>query len=210
MRESLIYLPAPANPEQTAELIARATLTPAERKEVERIINRADKKFKDEDYDSKISLLTDSLQGVKTKFGPHIAPERCLLFQIGYQHESKATFGFGPSRTEGGDPLERAGRFELAAVWYQAADELAGYTTDYALRQAQSCFGAGRFNNNAGKGELASWFTDRGQNLIAILFGRDPRSIQFVGAIPESYRHLAQAKLPGVADAYLFKRTGQN
>jgi len=158
---------------------------------------RRDSKFNKKAYADKLQFYLQELEAIKGKFDGRIAVERMLKYFIGHAYED-----VGTHTLEGKDPKERYPMFEQAVIWYQGADETMGYLSDYAMRQAQSCFGAAHFRKKAGlNDEVTEWFAERGNYLLNTYFGGNVILIK--GKIPDYIKAIADNKVEGVANAYL-------
>lgn len=143
-----------------------ASFNPAEKEYWEDFCTRVKAIFGDEDSKAKIDFYLKELNETKGRFGERVAVERRLEYCLGYAYEWLGTYGL-----EGHAPSERAEMFEKAVMWYQAADEAVGFQTDYSLRQAESCFGAAKYIEEAGlEGKIAESFAERGVNLTQSYF----------------------------------------
>ena len=115
-----------------------------------------------DDYYARIRLFFKELQDYDSRFGDRIAVERALKFKIGHSYEWLATYILKEA-----PPLERSRLFKKAILWYQAADELTGYYTDFGFRQAEACFGCAVFLSKGGLEDMAREYSERGVELIS-------------------------------------------
>ena len=160
---------------------------------------RRDSQFQEKDLDGRIKFYLNELKSIQNRFVGRAAVQRQLSYITGYAYEYLGTY-----ISEGKNPKDRYPMFENAVIWYQKADEIIGYITDYALRQSESCGGAAKFRKEAGlEDEITRWFSERaGQLLSAFLGGREVLVIN--EKIPDYIKALADKKISGVADSYLF------
>lgn len=159
----------------------------------------------DNDFRGRIQFYQQELKLADSRFNGRIAIERRIKYLIGHSYECLATFGLGDSRTEGGDLKERSKAFELAVLWYQSADETVGFLTDYALRQAESCFGAANFRRQAElEIDVTKGFIERGKGLLSTIFGQEPLLVSG-DKLPDYLMRFADKEVDSVVKAYLFR-----
>lgn len=167
--------------------------------------NCIDSQFDKDDYKGKIEFYRRELVHTKGKFGNRIAVERRLKYKIGHAYEWLGTYGL-----EGHDPKERANMFEKAVLWYQSADEIVGFLTDYALRQSEACAGATKFRIKAGlEDEVTDWFRQRSHKLLRDVLGHD-NFIVVGGEIPKAVKQMADEKIDSVVKAYFLRDHSQD
>lgn len=161
---------------------------------------KRDSKFDKKDYGSKIEFYVKELKSIKNRFGKRVAVERRLKYLIAHAYEWLGTYGL-----EGHDSLERAKMFEKAVVWYQKADEVTGFFTDYAIRQSEACAGAAHFRRQSGlEGEVTEWFAQRDKQLSKAVLGENVIMVND-NLMIEYLKKIANEKVEGVADLYISK-----
>ena len=158
--------------------------------EEQKYMNKIKKKRKPlsdaKDYNRLLKFYIDELKNIEGEFGDRIAVKRRLYYSIGHTLESMATFGMKNEH-----PITKAQAFENAITWYQAADELCGFLTDYALRQAECCTGAMDYRLKAGLNDkITEGFAVKFHELIEAVFGKD----KYIVVNPN---HLKELGLPG-------------
>ncbi len=166
---------------------------------------KSDEYLDKKDYRGLIDFYTKEFSA-KEKLGS-VTVKRRLMYLIGHAYECMGTFGFGKSRHEGGDPLERAEMFEQAVMWYQAADEIVGFFTDYSLRQSEACGGAAYFRTLAGLEDgVTEAFARRQANLIStVLGGITGGNVTIIqGPLPDYLKQKADKKIDGSVKTYSF------
>ncbi len=161
------------------------------------MMNRRDAICAKKDYNARLAFFQKELAAMPEEFRQRIAIKRRLEYAIGHSYEGLGTFA-----TEGRDPKERYPHFERAVVWYQTSDETAGFITDYALRQAESCFGAAQFRRQSGLDDsVTQWFAERGHILISTLFGQEV-PVMF-GGMPDYLKQLASETIKNVVNIHV-------
>lgn len=160
------------------------------------------------DFKAIIEFYFNELKERAGAFPARIAVIYQLKCRIGHTYESWATKGFGPSSKEGGDPLERAGLFEQAILWYHLADETTGYYSDAAFRQAEACGGAAHFRKLAGlDDEVTKAYVTGAVGLLGLLLGGNGNTVTITtDAIPSHPERLADQTIHGAVNAYTFRK----
>ncbi|HIH18296.1 MAG TPA: hypothetical protein HA282_00965 [Nanoarchaeota archaeon] len=194
------------NDEEMDILKGMVEFNPDEKVYWEGVKERENSEFGKEHSKEKAEFYLNELKAVKGRFGERVAVKRRLKYLIGYSYEWLGTYGL-----EGHEPEERAKAFEKAVIWYQFADEAVGFLTDYALRQAESCFGAAKYRSDAGlEGVITMSFTERGADLIKSFFDGalgGKADITIVGGkMPKFLKQIAGKTIDSVVTAYLFKK----
>lgn len=172
-----------------------------EQKYFDEMKKRRDSQFSKENYQKKIEFYIQELQGIDGKFGERVAVERRLKYCIGHAYECLGTFTL-----EGHDTKERVNMFEQSVLWYQLADEIVGFLSDYSLRQAEACFGAAYYRHKAGlEDEVTKLFAQRGNQLLSEVLGQDVMVIHKGDDFLNYLEQLAEEKVDGVVKASFLK-----
>lgn len=147
------------------DLMAREELNDAEQAYLDDVKLRKEAAVDKKDYAGRVRFFRQELRnfrGSDLAGNGRVALERKLRYALGHSHEALATFGMD----EADDPVARAREFQIAAQWYQRADETVGSVSDYAMRQAESCFGAAHYLHQAGMTEESQEIRARGEELL--------------------------------------------
>lgn len=155
--------------QRISELQEMEDLNPGEKRYWDGLNARFEATVDKEDYAGRIKFFRQGLRDFRRSDlagNGRVALERKFRYVLGHSHECMATFGM----TDADDPLARAREFQIAAQWYQRADETVGCLSDYAMRQAESCWGASQYLGQAGRIPEAEELGLRGQQLIQGVF----------------------------------------
>ena len=155
------------------------------------------------DFQGKLKFYLQELNSIKDKFGERVAVERRLKFYIGHAHEWLATKALK-------NPKEIAEMFERAVLWYQAADEMTGFLSDYAFRQCEASWGAAHFRKEMGlDDELTKWYEQRGRELLEATLGKNRTVVlintDILGEMSDKLKQRASEIIDSAAKMYLFE-----
>jgi hypothetical protein len=186
------------NKDEFKQLEAAVNFNEEEQKYWDDLQKRRDSKVDKNDYKRRLEFYFDELKSIKGKFDGRVAIERRLRYGIGHAYEWLGTYIL-----EGHDPKERADMFEKAVLWYQEADDIVGFLSDYALRQAEACFGAARYREEAGlERKITEWLVRRADTLFSLVLGNN---FVILDREENDYlRLLADKKIDGAVTGYLF------
>jgi hypothetical protein len=119
-------------------------------------------------YDDMMFYINE-IDAVEKLFPRRVALQREIYFRLGCTYERLAVEGM-----EGKEPLRKAETLELAVKAYAKADEVVGFHTDFALRQADACQGVAQYRREAGfHNGITQVYDERTKRLVNGYLGQD-------------------------------------
>lgn len=189
-------LKVPRTEADFAQMKALAHLTDEEKAYIDDLLKKRKALFGEKWAEAAIPFYREEIAKLNGKFNGRVAVERNLRYCIGLEYEGMGTYS-EKIMTD----LERMYAFGNAVFWYQSADELVGFLTDYAMRQTEALGGFVHYRREAGlDDEIARAFSLRRKELFNELFGGRVTVIQ--EEMPEMMKKGAKV-IGGAVKAYI-------